>query len=109
MKTKPILLILMLAMGFGLAFSMANAKDGSLPPRLLADAGKTFSGPQDPGFVSYDQVLRDYLIARIKKQYGVALDPKTYSGFELLEIEAFLKCKKSGEPLELFLSTFKKR
>jgi len=101
--------MIVLAMGFGLAFSVANAKDGSLQARLLADAGKTFAGPQDPGFISYDKVLRDYLVTRIKKQFGVALDPKAYSGFELLEIEAFLKCKKTGEPLDLFLGKFKKR
>ncbi len=109
MKTKWILPILMAAMGFGLVFSVASAKDGSLPTKLLADAGKTFTGPQDPEFISYDKVLREYLVKRINKQFGNTLDPKIYSGFDLLEIEAFLKCKKSNEPLDLYLSKFKKR
>jgi len=34
------------------------------------------------------------------------LDPKTYSGFDLLEIEGLFKCKKPGEPFDLFLRMF---
>ena len=99
----------MVAVGFGLTFSLVGAKDGDLPAKLLADAGKTFTGLQDPGFISYDMVLRDYLVTRINKRFGITLDPKTYSGFDLLEIEAFLKCKKSAEALDPYLIKFKKR
>ena len=109
MKTKWILPILMVAVGFGLAFSLAGAKDGDLQAKLLADAGKTFTGPQDPEFISYDRVLRDYLVKRINKQFGITLDPKIYSGFDLLEIEALLKCKKLNESLDPYLTKFKKR
>jgi hypothetical protein len=45
---------------------------------------------------------------RVEKEFGVALDPKTYSGFDLLEIEALLKCKKADEPVEDFLKGFPK-
>jgi len=109
MKTKWILLILMAAVGIGLAVSSAGAKDGAVPAKLLASAGKTFTDPRDPDFVSYERMLREYLLAKIKNEFGVTLDPKGYSGFDLLEIEAFLRCKKSTESLDPFLSKFKKR
>ena len=109
MKTKWILLILMAAVGVGLVVSSAGAKDGALPAKLLASAGKTFTDPRDPEFISYERMLRDYLLTRIKNQFGVTLDPKSYSGFDLLEIEAFLKCKKSTESLDPYLIRFKKR
>jgi hypothetical protein len=108
-KTKWILPVLMAAVGVSLAFSAAGARDEALPAKLLADAGKTFTGPEDPAFISYDMILRDYLVKRINKQYGITLDPKVYSGFDLLEIEALLKCKKSNESADSYLSKFKKR
>ncbi len=96
-------------MGLSLIFSAAHAKDATLPAKLLADEGKTFAGTKDPQFISYDQALRLYLVTRINKKFRIALDPKDYSGFELLEIESLLRCKKSNEPANLFLSKFKKR
>jgi hypothetical protein len=49
------------------------------------------------------------MVDRISKQFGIALDPKNYSGFDLLEIESLFKCKKSGEPFDIFLKMFPKR
>jgi hypothetical protein len=48
------------------------------------------------------------MVDRINKQFGVTLDLKTYSGFDLLEIESLLKCKKSNEPFDMFLKMFPK-
>jgi hypothetical protein len=109
MKTKWILLMVMAAVGVGLVVSSSGAKDGTLPAKLQAFGGKTFMDPRDPEFVSYEKMLRDYLLTRIKNQFGVTLDPKSYSGFDLLEIEAFLRCKKSTEPLDPYLIKFKKK
>ena len=87
----------------------ASADDVFFDPQLLTQAGKTYGSPQDPEYISYDQALRDYMVKRIKQKFGVEVDPKKYSGFDLLEIEAVLKCKKSGEPLDIFLKMFPKQ
>ncbi len=84
------------------------AKESSLQVELLEHAGKSYSGAQDPSYLEYDLALRKYVADRIFKQFGVALDPKTYSGFDLLDIEALFKCKKSEEPFDLFLKMFTK-
>jgi hypothetical protein len=84
------------------------ARDGSLKPQLLDYAGKSYTGTQDPSYLNYDLALRGYLVDRISKQFGVALDPKKYSGFDLLEIEALFKCKKMDEPLDILLKMFPK-
>ena len=81
----------------------------NLRARLLENAGKTFAGMEDPAYQSYDQALRDYVAKRINKRYGVAVDPKGYNGFDLLDIEAFLKCKKSNEALGPYLQKFQKK
>ena len=109
MKTTLILFIFMLAIGLGFGISVADAKNGSLPAKLLANGGKTYTGPQDPEFIAYDKELRGTLVSRIKKEFGITLDPKAYNGFELLEIEALLKCRKSNESPDLILGRFKKR
>jgi hypothetical protein len=85
-----------------------NSNDGSMKSRLLDYAGKSYTGTQDPSYQQYDLALREYMVDRINKQFGVALDPKTYSGFDLLEIESLFKCKKSDEPFDMFLKTFPK-
>jgi len=87
----------------------ASASDVFYDPQLLTQAGKTYGGVQDPGYVSYDQTLREYMVKRIKQKFGVELDPKKYSGFDLLEIEAVLRCRKSDEPLDIFLKMFPKQ
>ncbi len=77
-------------------------------PQLLNYAGKSYEGVQDPEYVSYDSALREYLVKWIHERFGITLDPKTYSGFDLLEIEALLKCKKSEEPADAILKIFPK-
>lgn len=82
------------------------SKDGWLPPELAPFDGKLFSGGMDQEFRDYDLALRKYLSKRIQRQFGLNLNPQAYSGFELLEIEALFRCKKSGEPFNLFLKMF---
>jgi hypothetical protein len=83
--------------------SPVYANENPLQVQILDHAGKSYSGPQDPSYLDYDLALRKYVADRILKQFGVALDPKNYSGFDLLDIEALFKCKKSEEPFDLFL------
>ena len=85
-----------------------HSREGSMKSRLLDHAGKYFTGTQDPSYLPYDLALREYMVDRINKQFGVTLDPKTYSGFGLLEIESLFKCRKSNEPLDMFLKMFPK-
>jgi hypothetical protein len=44
----------------------------------------------------------------MSKRFGITLDPKTYSGFDLLEIESLFRCKKSDEPFDMFLKKLPK-
>jgi hypothetical protein len=85
-----------------------QGKDGQLGSEVLSHAGESYKGVEDPAYISYDQALRAYVVKRIDKEFGIALNPKTYSGFDLLEIEALLKCKKANEPVEDFLKGFPK-
>jgi len=89
--------------------SSVYAKSSSLQSQLLDHAGKSYTGAQDPSYLNYDLALREYMVDRISKRFGIALDPKVYSGFDLLEIEALFKCKKPGEPFDIFLKMFPKR
>jgi hypothetical protein len=91
---------------FVLMAPSVQGKDGQLGSEVLNHAGESYKGVEDPAYISYDQALRTYVVERIKKEFGLALDPKTYSGFDLLEIEALLKCKKTGESVEDFLKGF---
>ncbi len=84
--------------GANLNKAMANMKK----------TGKSYTGTQDPSYLTYDLALREYMVNRINKRFGVALDPKTYSGFDFLEIESLFKCKKSDEPFDMFLKMFPK-
>jgi hypothetical protein len=79
------------------------------PHQVLVHAGKSYKGIEDSEYISYDLSLRDYLVKRISERFGVALDPKTYSGFDLLEIESLLRCKKSNESYDALLKMFPKR
>jgi hypothetical protein len=88
--------------------SSAQGKDGQLGSQVLSHAGESYKGVEDPAYISYDQALRAHMVDRIKKEFRVTLDPKIYSGFDLLEIEALLKCKKANEPVEDFLRGFPK-
>jgi len=108
MKLKWVSGILLLSLCFLFAASLSLAKEVTAPARVASYDGKSFAGFQDPEYVSYDQVLREYLVKRIDREFGIALDPKKYSGFDLLEIEALFKCKKSNEPYDMFLQMFPK-
>lgn len=103
------LLILTIFLWFCVIASSVHAKGSSLPAQLLDYAGKSYMGAQDPSYLNYDLALREYMVNRINKQFGIALNPKDYSGFDLLEIESLFKCKKSGEPFDIFLKMFPKR
>jgi hypothetical protein len=88
--------------------SSVYAKGSSLQSPLLDHAGNSYTGTQDPSYLNYDLALRDYMVDRISKRFGIVLDPKIYSGFDLLEIEAFSKCKKLEEAFDIFLKIFPK-
>ena len=66
------------------------------------------TGTQEPSSLTNDLAFREYMVKRINKRFGVALDPKTYSGLDLLEIESLFKCKKSDEPFDMVLKMFPK-
>lgn len=103
-------LFLLFALGvFCLNVPATYADKEPLQSQVLNYVGKTYGGVQDPEYISYDQALRDYMVKRIKQRFGVELDPKKYSGFDLLEIEAVLRCRKSDEPLDMFLEMFPKQ
>jgi len=85
------------------------ARTTLLESQLLEYAGKSYSGAQDPSFLNYDSTLREVMVKRIQKQFGISLDAKIYSGSDLLEIEALFRCKKSDEPFDIFLKMFPKR
>jgi hypothetical protein len=106
--------IKLLPMSVGLFFLFLSLSSDpvlaqNLRTKVLENAGRTFTGMEDPAYQSYDQALRDYVAKRINKRYGVAVDPKGYNGFDLLDIEAFLKCKKSNEALGPYLQKFQKK
>jgi hypothetical protein len=107
-NSVSIISILLIPLWLVLMAPSVQGKDGQLGSEVLGHAGESYKGVEDPAYISYDQALRVYVADRIKKQFGFALDPKTYSGFDLLEIEALLKCKKANEPVEDFLKGFPK-
>jgi hypothetical protein len=108
MKSRWFLMILFTVFWLGIAIQLVYAKGSAVPYQLSAYLGKSFTGFQDPEYLSYDLALRDYLVKRISKRFGITLDPKAYSGFDLLEIESLFKCKKSTEPIDIFLRMFPK-
>jgi hypothetical protein len=89
--------------------SSVSANESSPQSQPLDHVGKSYTGVQDPSYLTYDLALREHVADRIAKRFGVAIDPKIYSGFDLLEIEAFFKCKKSEEPFDIFLKIFPKK
>ena len=109
MKFKLIVSMFITVLFFCTMDSFALANNVFYDPELLGYDGKAYTGVQDPEYISYDQALRDYMVKRIKEKFGVKLDSKKYSGFDLLEIEAVLRCRKSDEPLDIFLKMFPKQ
>ena len=108
MKSKWFFGALFIIFGFGFTASLTFPKEAGMQAQIAAYDGKSYKGFQDPEYISYDQALREVLVKRIDQKFGIALDPKKYSGFDLLEIEAFFKCKKSNEPFNLFLKMYPK-
>ena len=107
MKSIWIILIFALTYSIAMAGSAPSGQKG-LASRIYAYEGKLFTGLQDPDYKDYDLALRNHLVRRIHKRFGIELDSRTYSGFDLLEIESLIRFKKSIEPLEPFLRMFPK-
>src|SRR4030067_2021126 len=108
MKARWDFFLLFAFLVFCLNVPSAYADKEPSQSQVLNYVGKTYGGVQDPEYISYDQALRDYMVKRIKQKFGVELDPQKYSGFDLLGIEAGLKCIKSEDPSHLFLKMFPK-
>ncbi|OGP90826.1 MAG: hypothetical protein A2157_05075 [Deltaproteobacteria bacterium RBG_16_47_11] len=106
MKWKWILFAAILCLTGGVCQVQSSEKD--LLSQVWAYNGKSYQGVQSPEYISYDLALRNYLTNQIRQRFGVSLDPKKYSGFDLLEIGSLFKCKKSSEPFDLFLKGFPK-
>jgi hypothetical protein len=100
--------ILLILLWYVFMAPTSQGKDGQLSSEVLSHAGESYRSAQDPAYISYDEALRICVAERIKKEFGVVLDLKTYSGFDLLEIEALFKCKKADERVEDFLKGFPK-
>jgi hypothetical protein len=86
-----------------------RADEKGLLSRVLVYAGKSYHELKSAEYISYDVALRSYIADRIQRRYGVGLDPQDYSGFELLEIESLLRCKKPSERFDFILKGFRKR
>jgi hypothetical protein len=84
--------------GANLNKAMANMKK----------TGDSDTGTQEPSSLTNDLAFREHMVKRINKRFGVALDPKAYSGSDLLEIESLFKCKKSDESFDMVLKMFPK-
>ncbi len=108
MRKNIFLTISVMVVALGLLAFSAYGQGKNLRAQLLENEGKTFKSTEDPDYQSYDQVLRDYVAKRIQKRYGLTLDPKAFSGYDLLEIEAYLKCKKPDESIDPYLQKLRK-
>ncbi len=108
MKFKSIFSVSITLLCFWMIASSAQANNVFFDSQLQPYDGKAYTGAQDPQYISYDSILREYMAKRIQQEFGIQLDPKKYSGFDLLEIEALLKCKKSEEPADGILKVFPK-
>jgi hypothetical protein len=75
---------------------------------IVGYSGQYFKDPSSRNYSSYDREMSMCVAKRIKAQYNVDLDYTSYSAFDLLEIEALLKCKKSDEGVESLLTPFRK-
>jgi hypothetical protein len=85
-----------------------QAAEKDLRSYVWAYNGKSYKGIQTTEYNAYDQALRNYLVQRIGRRFGIRLDFERYSGFDLLEMESLFKCRKSNEPYDLFLRSFPK-
>ena len=101
--------ILLIVSWFVFMAPSSQGKNGQVSSEVLSHAGKSYRSVEDPAYLSYDEALRACVAERIKKEFGVALDPTKYSGFDLLEIESLLKFKKAEERVEDLLKGFLNR
>ncbi len=110
MKFNRLLLVLLIINLFWLIKNptLVFGKENRIPSQLMAYVGKSFIGLGDPNFLSYEKELKQYLVNRVNKKFGLNLSLFQYSGFDLLEIESLLKCKKSNELSDTFLKMFPK-
>ncbi len=108
MKTKQWVILPAMVFTVLILTLPAHAQKKDLRSQLLADEGKTFS-VKDPDYTSYDLALREYVARRIQKKFGLRVDPKAFaSGFQILEFESLLKCKKPEESAEAYLQKMQK-
>ncbi len=103
---KRIVLVSLMVSWLFLGALASGAEEVFFNPQLIPHAGKAYVGTNDPDYVAYESTLRAYMVRRIYQRFGVELDPKKYSGFDLLEIESFFECKKADEPFDLFLKLY---
>jgi hypothetical protein len=104
----PIISILLILSWLIFMAPLSQGEEDRFGSEVLSRAGESYGAVDDPAYISYDLALRTWAVDRIKKKFGIVLDPKAYSGFDLLEIEALLKCKKADEAVEDFLKGFPK-
>ncbi len=86
----------------------AQAEEKTPLAKVLAYSGKSFPNVKSSEYVGYDMAMRAYLVERVQRRFGVNLDPRKYSAFDLLEIESLFQCKKPGESFDVFLIGFPK-
>jgi hypothetical protein len=105
MKSAVIFLLIFSSSLILAPFIHANITPGKV---ILDYAGRYFSDRSSPDYSSYDREMSMHVAKKIKVKYNVDLDLISYSAFDLLEIEALLKCKKSDESVESLLKHFQK-
>ncbi len=102
--------IAMFLLIFSYSFLFAPLIHAEITPgkEIMDYAGRYFSDRSSPDYSSYDREMSMYVARKIKVEYNVDLDLTSYSAFDLLEIEALLKCKKSDESVGSLLKRFQK-
>ncbi|UCD70473.1 MAG: hypothetical protein JSW70_05540 [Syntrophobacterales bacterium] len=101
-------IIFLFILSFGLIFAPFIHAKKTPGKEILTYVGRYFKDPLSPDYSSYDREMSIYIVKQIKSKYNVDLDHTSYSAFDLLEIEALLKCKKSDESVESLLKRFQK-
>jgi hypothetical protein len=95
---------------FSLGMTLVPLLHGKTAPgkEILSYAGRYFRSLSSADYSSYDREMSMHVAQRIKAHYDVDLDYTAYSAFDLLEIEALLKCKKSEESADSLLKRFQR-
>ncbi|MCX8116401.1 MAG: hypothetical protein N3G78_00535 [Desulfobacterota bacterium] len=68
--------------------------------------GRLFTGPEDPDYKAYEIILKNRQKERLRKLFGVEIPSEAYSGFDLLELESFLRLRRPEESLDHLLKLF---